>query len=414
VGERRDYKTGSVYQRRDGRWVGAISSGWTERGTRRRYTVTAKTKAEAKRRLNKKRLELDAGRAAEVSERTTVKAWADEWLPIVERTLRPNSMTATRSAVTKWIVPTVGHRRLSDLSPADIRAVAKAQRAAGKSSSTQRRTHSVLMTMLNAANAEGHAVPARVLAVKAPEKAVSDRNAIPVPDALKMVAAAVEQGPRQAARLLANILLGARQGEALGLTLGVLDFDRKVVTVSWQLQPLPYNVPRDRKSGFRVPDGYESRQVRGRWHLVRPKSASGWRIHPMLPWMEAALRAWIEVMPEAPHGMLFHHPVGDPPKIDDAEWYALQDAAGVRHPTGRRYTIHEGRHTAASLMLEAGVPMTVIVALLGHSSYASTQAYLHVRTDALADALAKTGAILGLGDPHPNLGVLADGSDDRL
>ena len=41
---RRAYGTGSVTQRkRDGKWVATIDVGWTERGTRRRITVTAAT-----------------------------------------------------------------------------------------------------------------------------------------------------------------------------------------------------------------------------------------------------------------------------------------------------------------------------------------------------------------------------------
>lgn len=394
MGNRRDHGSGSIYQRKDGRWVGAISLGWTERGTRRRVTVTAATKPEAKRRLRERIRAIEAGGVAEQSAHTTVKVWTDVWLPIAERELRPNSMTATRSAVRKWIVPTIGHRRLSDLTPADVRAVATAQRAAGRTSSTQRRTHSVLMGVLQAAVNEGHAVPSRVLAVPAPEASTSDRQDIPVPDALRMLQQAAEDPA--GARWVAAFLQGIRQGEALGLTRDAVDLERGVIVLSWQLQPLPYNVPRDRSSGFRVPDGYESRQVRGRHHLVRPKSKSGWRVLPMLPWMDSALRAWFEVMPDSPHGILWHYPSGDPAKLDDAAWYALQDAAKVRHPSGRHFTVHEGRHTTANLLLEAGVSPAVITAILGHSSFASSRAYLHTKTDALAEALGKVADRLAL------------------
>lgn len=242
TGTRRDYGSGSVYRRKDGRWVGAISAGWTERGTRRRVSVTAPTKAEAKRLLRKKIQALEEGVAAETSGRVTVKTWADQWLPMAERTLAPHSMTATRSAVRKWVVPTIGHRRFDQLSPADVRAVLDAQRRAGMSSSTQRRTHSVLTKMLKAAQAEGYPVAARVLATKAPEKAASDRTDVPVADAVRMLekAAADPAG----ARWVAAFLQGLRQGEALGLTREAIDLDAGTLTISWQLQPLPYNVTR--------------------------------------------------------------------------------------------------------------------------------------------------------------------------
>lgn len=423
--QRRDYGAGSVYQKCEARfgcppldddgerpkhkctarWVGAHSAGWTERGTRRRVTVTADTKAEATRRLRKKIQEVEAGATAEASSRKTVKAWADEWLLIVERDLRPSSMTATLSAVRKWIIPTIGHKRLADLAPADVRAVMEAIRRAGHSSSTQRRTHSVLMQLLKAGVGEGYAIAQRTLAVKAPTKAISDRKDIPVADAVKMLEIASDDPA--GARWVAGFLQGMRQGEALGLTREAVDLDRGILILSWQLQPLPYRMKRDPSSGFRMPDGHEARQVRGRWHLVRPKSDAGWRVIPLLPWMTAALTAWFEVMPESPHGIVWHHPVGDPPKIDDAAWYALQDAADIRHPTRltkdgspAHYTIHEARHTTATLLLEAGVDPAIITAIIGHSSIVTTRGYQHVNAAPLAAAMEKVAERLALNAPR--------------
>ncbi len=421
AGKRRDYGAGSVYQKCEarygcppldtdgerpghkcqGRWIGAVSAGWTERGTRRRLTVTATTEAEAKRRLRKKVQEVEEGAASEASSRKTVKAWAEEWLPIVERELSPNAMEKTLTATRKWIVPTIGHKRLADIAPADVRAVMDKMRREGLVSSSQRRYHSVLIQMLKAAQGEGYAIAPRVLAVKAPAKSVSDREDIPVSDAVRMLE--VASTDPAGARWVAGFLQGMRQGEVLGLTRDAVDLDRGILILSWQLQPLPYRVTRDRTSGFRTPDGYEAKQVRGRWHLVRPKSDAGWRVIPLLPWMTEALRAWFEVMPESPHGIVWHHPVGDPPKIDDAAWYALQDAAGVRHPARLdadgepgRYTIHEARHTTATLLLEAGVDPAVITAIIGHSSIVTTRGYQHVNAAPLAAAMEKVAERLAL------------------
>lgn len=422
TGKRRDYGAGSVYQKCEARygcppldddgerpdhkcqarWVGAVSAGWTERGTRRRVTVTADTEAEAKRRLRKKVQEVESGNAAEASARKTVKAWADEWLPIVERELAPNSMTKTLTAINKWVVPTIGHKRLTDLAPADMRAVVDKMRRAGLVSSSQRRYHSDLMQMLKAAQAEGYTIAPRVLAVKAPAKSASDRTDIAVADAVKMLE--VASTDPAGARWVAGFLQGMRQGEVLGLTREAVDLDRGILILSWQLQPLPYRIKRDRTSGFRVPDDHESRQVRGRWHLVRPKSDAGWRVIPLLPWMTEALRAWFEVMPDSPHGIIWHHPVGDPYKIDDAALYALQEATGVRHPTRLNddgtpayFTIHELRHTTATLLLEAGVDPAIITAIIGHSSIVTTRGYQHVNAAPLAAAMEKVAERLALG-----------------
>jgi integrase len=395
VGKRRDYRSGSIYQTADGYWRGAITKGYTASGGRKRYTVTGKTKAEATRRLRDKARELESAGAAAASSRTTVKAWADEWLPIAERTQRPHTMTATRSAVSGWIVPAIGHRRLNELAPPDVRAVTDAIRRAGLSSSTQRRTHSVLMTLLKAAQAEGHVIAANVLAVKAPVAAVSDRTSMQPEEAVAVlaVAATIPQG----SRWVAALLNGVRQGEALGLTWDSVDFERNELVLAWQVQPLPYRIRFDRSSGFRVPDGYEARQLYGRLHLVRPKSRRGYRVLPMVPWMRSALEAWREECPESPHGLVW--PLLDgrptPAKVDDEEWYALQDAADVRHPSGRFYTNHETRHTTATLLALAGVDRSVIETILGQSKLVDS--YLHIRrSPQVADALGKVAERLAI------------------
>ena len=89
-------------------------------------------------------------------------------------------------------------------------------------------------------------------------------------------------------------------------------------------------------------------------------------------------------------------------KDDDAEWYALQEAAGVRHPTGRLYTIHEARHTTAQLLMEARVDPAVVTAILGHSSIVTSRGYMHAKQTHTLDALEQVAERLQLGvTPQP-------------
>lgn len=386
----RDHGAGSIYQRKDGMWIGTIEAGWNASGNRRRLQVSAKTEAEVKVKLREKRRALEIAGDTNVDPRATVKSWADEWLGIVERKQRPHTFRASTTATRKWIVPTIGHKRFAQLNPADVRAVAKVQRDTGLSSSTQLRTHSVLMSLLKAAAVEGHPVAERIFKTPAPGKAVSDRKAMSVPEAVAVLGAAIEHLPH-ASRTAAALLQGMRQGEALGLTWGCVDLEANSLTISWQLQPLPYRIARDTSSGFRVPDGYEAQRLKGRWHLVRPKSKAGWRVVPIVPWLSTTLAAWHTVAPASPHDLVWPTLDGGPtdPKVDDAEWYALQEAARVGHPSGRHYTAHEARHTTATLLLQAKIDPAVIVAILGHSSIVTSQGYMHVDTRQSLDAMAK-------------------------
>ena len=400
MAKKRQYGEGSVYQRAsDGLWIGTLDIGWTAAGTRRRKIVSGKTEAIAKRRLRDLRLQIERDGATDVSSKATVKSWAEEWLRIQEGRLGPSSFNTTRSAVAKWIVPAIGHKRFDLLTPRDIRAVRDAQRREGRAGSTQLRTHSVLQSMLKAATVEGHHVPPRLLLVDAPQKSTSDRSDMSVPQAL----AVLDQATRlpHGSRYLAALLQGTRQGESLGMTWPEVDLDRGMWRVSWQLKALSYRIAYDRTSGFRVPAEYEARQLQGALHLVRPKSASGYRIQPLVEPMAAALRAWREVAPDSPHGLVWPDLDGGPTdnKTDDAEWYGLQEAAEVGHKAGRYYTIHEARHTTATLLLEAGVPAPVIIQIIGHSSYASTTAYTHVNVGPAHEALSKVAERLQLVAP---------------
>lgn len=405
--KRRDYDTGSIFQKCEasagcppmevdadgkkvrpkhnckGRWMGSFDAGYTSTGGRRRPTVTGKTEAQVKVKLRKRMAEFEDG-AASVNPKTTVKKWAEEWLTLVERTEAPSTHNNARSAVKVWIVPVIGHKRLADLAPADVRSVGNAQRKAGRKTSTLTRTHSVLLQLLKAARAEGYAVPSRVVEVVAPRPNVNDKADIAVPAAMRMLKIAADQP--DGSRWVAAFLQGLRPAERRGLTWDAIDFERNLIEISWQLQPLPYRIKYDQTSGFRVPDDHESIQVRGRWHLVRPKTSAGWRVAPMTPWMRSSLLSWREVAPENAAGLVWPRAVGDFQKADDDEWQDLQDAAEVRHPTGRYHTPHETRHTTATLLAEAGVLPETIAAILGQNKLVRT--YIHRTAMApLADAL---------------------------
>src|SRR5690348_11518625 len=160
---RRQYGTGSVYQRKDGRWVGVFDAGFTATGARRRPSVTAKTEAEAKRKLKLKQREM-AQQGSALKASITVKAWAEEWLDITRHEVRPKAHGVDRTAVHHWIIPTIGHKRLDRLTPADVRKLNDAVTGGDDSrNSTARAYHGTLLRLLKAAIVEGYHVPPSVL-----------------------------------------------------------------------------------------------------------------------------------------------------------------------------------------------------------------------------------------------------------
>ena len=381
--------------------MASIEAGWTERGTRRRITLKARTKAGVRVRLEEARRCHTADGATTSFASIPVKRWADQWLADRQRVVRPGTFVSDRSAVHRWIVPAIGHVRLDSLTPSDIRKVATSQYEAGLALASMQRTHAVLCKLLSDAFADGYQVSHRARETQGPGVGPSRRTALSVDDAMKVLSVAASRP--DASRWVAALIQGLRPAEALGLTWEMVDLDAETVTLAWQLKSLPYVEHRNPDSGFRVPWGFESRQVHGAYHLVRPKTRSGIRVIPMVPWLAAAFRAWRVSAPVSPAGLVWPRDDGSPrsAEFDRSEWYDIAEQAKVTVtlPDGRtrRPLLYEARHTAATLMLANGIDETTIKAVLGHSSVLSTQTYLHTDQTRTREALAASAEIVGLG-----------------
>lgn len=383
-------------------WRGSLEAGWTERGTRRRITVTAKTKAAARRRLRDKKAEIAkaSGMASSSAQaRKTVQSWSVEWLKIREATKRPNTYTADRGNVNNWIVPTIGTKRLVELTARDVRAVAAKIRAADArgdrkkpGTSTVLRTQRTLIKMLRDAVEDGYPVQPSIFNVSAPGLPKNDREALETPQAVAVLSHATDLPA--GVRWYVAFFEGLRQGEALGLTWDAIDFENNTIRIEWQLQPLPYNMKHDRSSGFRIPHDYEARHLVGRFHLVEVKTKEGFRVIPMTPTVREALLHWREVWPKNDHDLLWTREDGWPidAAADTKVFQALQKAAGVRHPAGRPFKGHEIRNTTATLLKELDVDDLDIIAILGHTNIKISRIYMKARQASMIAAMKAVDA----------------------
>jgi integrase len=77
-------------------------------------------------------------------------------------------------------------------------------------------------------------------------------------------------------------------------------------------------------------------------------------------------------------------------KADHDDWTRLLQSAGVRH-----VRLHDGRHTAATLLLSEGVHPRVVMEVLGHSQMrTTTDIYSHVMPALGRDAADRMGKAL--------------------
>jgi site-specific recombinase XerD len=94
------------------------------------------------------------------------------------------------------------------------------------------------------------------------------------------------------------------------------------------------------------------------------------------------------------HDLLFAQPNGRPidPRGDWEEWEEWK--ALLREACVRDARVHDGRHTAGTLLIEQGVHVRVVQEILGHSYIRITQRYTHVASAAASDAADRIGKAL--------------------
>lgn len=410
---RRDYGSGSVYQRSsDGRWIGTIELGtkWSEaegKYIRDRKPVSAKTKTEV---IDKLRA-LD--RHATATNVPRLDAWLREWLG--KRRKAPKTIAADKSNIEKLIIPHLGRHKLDTLKPKHIldwhetlRQRPKVRGTGTMEESAILRAHAVLSKALEDAYRlergwlpEGN--PAR--RVDRPGKGHPNVKWLDVAQS-SVFLKRVENDPL-ISRWTFGFLTGQRQGECLGLRRPLVDLDIGMADVSWQLQRLGYKHGcGDTRCGRRFagdcPAGIldvderttEYIHLEGGLCLTRPKGGVVKAI-PLAGPLVDRMRVHIESTAAGPHDLVWHRDGGRPldPRQDYDAFIALLAECGLP-----RVKPHSMRHTCATVLLSLGVSEEIIRQLVGWNTLAAARSYLHRDMTASRAAAAKLAGALGLSD----------------
>jgi integrase len=351
AGKKRGQGEGSVFQRKDGIWVAAIS---TPTGRRVAY---ARTRQLAAQKLQQLQAQAAGGTLVDKSG-VTVESLMTEYLSHRKVSWKPRSYEAAEGTCRLHIVPALGKVKLTELGAHQI----------------QRHLRS-LGENRTAAKARQHLRAACQLAIRWGWLTVNPVDATDPPTVT--LRQPPELSTEMAARVLAAcdgskvypltcILLGCglRLGEAMGLRYRDWDKNAQTIAVTGQLQ-------RINKQTVRSPT----------------KSKQGMRIISLSSWVTAALESLPEGEPEA---LLFG--------VYCREWWRVLIMRQLKAAGIEGLRLHDLRHTYASLLLDANVPVVPVSAALGHSNPRVTlSTYAHKLRGAdkrTADALE------GLKKPH--------------
>ncbi|MDN5821357.1 MAG: hypothetical protein L0H39_07705, partial [Brachybacterium sp.] len=229
---RREYGSGSIYQRADGKWIGSFPAGHTRSGKRRRLTVVAGTEQQARSRMRSKMREVAAGKTP--GDPITVAGWSKTYL--AEHALRHRrSTTSNVEWAMGYIVEVIGDVKLAKLRPADIRRVHEHGAKKGLAPSSVLRLHDRLKAMLKAAVLEGLEIPPAAMAVQGLPVPANDRIAIPKDTVMSILEASKLESQDARAIVLLGFLAGLRRGEMSGLTWDRVDLERGILVIDRQM-----------------------------------------------------------------------------------------------------------------------------------------------------------------------------------
>jgi integrase len=334
-----------------------------------------------------RRRRLGLGRVDEsLTVATYLQAWSDGLMG-----LRPRTLESYRFTVDRHLIPRLGTLSLLDLQAADIRRVVRSidDEIGG-------RTAGYALTILRMAL--GQAVSDRILerneAASVRKPATADHSDDPFLDAAaaRTFLAAVA-GDRLEALYVVAVTLGLRRGEILGLGWRQVDLKAGTLAVTRTLSYLPgdaYDLtpPKTKRARriVRIPAIAVAalEEHRGRQNRERLAAGTTWR----KDWSKAEL--------------VFTTKTGGPIAGSTLS-HALHRhlaAAGLK-----RIRFHDLRHSATSMLIEAGVSRPKVQELLGHSDPSMTDRYTHVApsssdaADAMDRLLAPPAAAVEGGEP---------------
>ena len=112
MAKRRKSGTGTIRQRKDGRWEGRAVVGYDEKGLPKTKNVLAKTKRECQEKL-KKLLETVSGPKSEkVHPEMTFGEWLDFWYQnYIKPKIRPTTQASYEGRIYQHIIPELGDRK---------------------------------------------------------------------------------------------------------------------------------------------------------------------------------------------------------------------------------------------------------------------------------------------------------------
>lgn len=383
MARKRKNGTGTVRQRKDGRWEGRAVVGYDDKGLPLTKNVLAKTKHECQEKLSKLLEEVGGARSEKIRADMPFGEWMDFWYQnYIKPGLRPTTQSTYESSIYLHIIPQLGKVPLCQLTQKDLqqfyaylkkegRLVRTELYGTGLSDRMVRMCHAKCRAALDQAVQENLIRTNPAAGCKLPPRRGREMQVLSPGELRRFLLQAKADGSFEL--FLLDLCTGLRRGELMALQWSDLDLDAGTLTVSKQVYA-----------------------VNGKMQLNVPKTRASVRKLVLPP---AVVEVFREYQKTADSRWLFPSPVKEDAPLTPGE--AARRLHGILERAGcKQVRFHDLRHTFATMALGSGMDVKTLSSMLGHVSAATTlDIYTHITNPMRSEAAAKIDQRIAKVDP---------------
>ena len=276
------------------------------------------------------------------------------YLPMQDKEKSRNAIRDETSRNDTWIIPAIGKLPIIDVSEFHLKKISSAMRKKGRAEQTIKHVHAALRMVINHAISEKyyHSINP-VTVIKRKDKPKINNNRLRFfshAEAEKFLLLLAAKSREVHNMTLLSLHCGLRAGEIFSLTWKHVDIVHKQVTLTETKSGKDRTIP---MTGA-VVEMFIGIEQGNRNDLVFPNKKGGKRA-----WMSKTFERTVEEM-------------------------GLNDKEADRKD---KLVFHSCRHTCASWLVQAGIPLLTVKEILGHSTITLTERYSHLAPDGTRAAL---------------------------
>ena len=375
MARRRKSGSGTVRERKDGRWEGRIVIGYDERGLPKTKNVLAKTKTECLEKLEALKETIGATEITRCTPEMPFGEWIDFWYQnYCKPALRPYTQTTYEQRIYNQIVPKIGNVPLNQVTAgtlekfyahlkSDGRLVRREIYGEGLANSVIRSIHAHCRASLEKAKAEGLIRQNPAVHCKLPPKKSAEIEVLTVEEMQRLLIQAKEEGFYE--MFLLDLSTGLRRGELLALMWDDINLETGELKVSKQVR-------------------YFNKEL----HIMPPKTKAAYRtiilpiplIEMLKEYRKKVKSKWLFPSPYKREQDLPRDPCACRKKLSQI----------LEHAGCKQVPFHALRHTFATQALRYGMDVKTLACTIGHESVETTlNVYSHATDEGMRTA-AKT------------------------